>query len=54
MSQAKLGSGIKFAKLKEKLAKLHNVKDTSALSTPIQSQEFGNTKMQSLAPKRKK
>lgn len=54
MSQPKLGSGKRFASLKEKLSKEKGVKDPGAVAAAIGREKYGNAKMASLAKKGKK
>lgn len=50
----KLGSGERFAKLKDVLGKKPGVKDPAALAAAIGRKKFGKEKFQSLAAKGKK
>jgi hypothetical protein len=52
--EAKLGSGKRFAKLKDKLAHEKGIKNPGALAASIGRKKFGNEKMASLAKKGKK
>ncbi len=54
MSKAKLGSGKRFAALKNKLAKEPGIKDPAALAASIGAKKFGQKKMTSMAKKGKK
>lgn len=51
MALPKLGSGERFAKLKEKLADKSGVKDPAALAAAIGRRKYGKTKFQALAAK---
>jgi hypothetical protein len=52
--EAKLGSGKRFAKLKNKLAHEKGVKNPGAVAAAIGREKYGNAKMASLAKKGKK
>lgn len=54
MKQAKLGSGERFKKLKEKLSHQKDIKNPGALAASIGREKFGNKKMSELAQKGKK
>jgi hypothetical protein len=52
--EAKLGSGKRFASLKNKLAKEPGVRDPGALAAKIGAEKFGQKKMTAMAVKGKK
>lgn len=54
MSKAKLGSGKRFADLKNKLAHEPGVKDPGAVAAKIGMDRYGKKKMESMAKKGKK
>lgn len=54
MSKAKLGSGARFEKLKDKLARQPGIKDPAALAAHIGAEKFGQKKMSKMAQKGKK
>lgn len=54
MKEAKLGSGTRFAKLKESIAKKGNVRDPGAVAAVIGREKYGNEHFQKLALKGKK
>ena len=54
MSKPKLGSGKRFANLKNKLAKRPGIKDPGALAGQIGREKYGNKKMAALSQKGKK
>lgn len=54
MSQPKLGSGARFAKLKAVLSGKKGVTDPAALAASIGRNKYGNKKMAAMAAKGKK
>ena len=46
---AKLGSGARFAALKEKIAKKGNVRDAGAVAAAIGRKKYGKSRFQELA-----
>lgn len=54
MSKAKLGSGQRFAALKDQLSNEQGVNDPAALAASIGRKKLGKAKFQSLASKGKK
>jgi hypothetical protein len=54
MSKPKLGSGTRFANLKNKLAHQKGVKDPAALAASIGDKKYSQAKMTSMAQKGKK
>lgn len=53
MKQPKLGSGKRFAKLKNKLAHEKGVKNPAAVAAAVGREKYGNKKMAALAAKKK-
>lgn len=54
MSKAKLGSGARFAALKEKLSHQKGIENPGALAASIGRKAYGNKKMTAMAVKGKK
>lgn len=54
MSQPKLGSGKRFAKLREKLSHQKGITNPGALAASIGAKKYGQNKMTSMAIKGKK
>lgn len=54
MAQPKLGSGKRFANLKNKLAHQKGVKDPGAVAAAVGRKKYGQKKMTALAVKGKK
>lgn len=54
MAKAKLGSGKRFEKLSNLIAKNPKVKDPNAVAAAIGRKKYGNEKFQKLAEKGKK
>jgi hypothetical protein len=53
MAKAKLGSGVRFKKLANKMAR-EGVEDPDAVAASIGRKKYGNKKMQTMAAKGKK
>lgn len=54
MGKPKLGSGARFAALKNKIAAQGNVRDPAAVAAAVGRKKYGNAKMQSMAAAGKK